>query len=102
MSTLHVTGGLPAWLATVARIAEPYRTERVAYACLVAMAWLCHQHPESTPDALSALPWLLGAVAGRAAVVKVGEAIGQRGASTAARRAIPADTDPPTDPGATS
>lgn len=100
MSTLHVTGGPPAWLATLAHVAEPYRTERVAYACIGALVVLARLHPESTPDALAALPWILGAVAGRAAVAKVGEAIGQRGASTAAQRGVSADTDTPTNPGA--
>lgn len=68
VNTLHVTGGLPAWLAALSRAAEPYRTERVAYVALAVLAWLGHARPEDTAAVADAVVWIAVGMAGRSAL----------------------------------
>lgn len=99
MSTLHVTGGPSAWLATLARVAEPFRTERVAELAIVALVYLAHAHPESASSATDAIVWVVGAVAGRSAVHAGAGAIASRPAPVSSTTVAVAVGDPPTSPG---
>jgi hypothetical protein len=73
-------------LAALARLAEPYRTERVATLAILALVWLAGEHPGTAPESAQAIVWVVAAVAGRSAA---------HAASRAAERRAKADPAPP-------
>lgn len=66
--TLHVADGWPASVAVLARAAEAFRTERVAYGAYGVLAYLAYLHPEAASTLANAVVCVALGVAGRSAL----------------------------------